>query len=147
MGFSLCLWKILSCINIPALLSSVGSCTLFLHLRGPICHGRFPLQDRRNSPAASKKQRRQGRDQARPIQIWPSLCCGSVPGGSSVPMVKETETGEGRAQPAENEGSGLAVPEPAQHRAPRAERGLAAEGAERKKTQQREFKPAKRGRV
>lgn len=101
MGFSLCLWQILPHINIPALLSSVASCTLYLQCwRTDLPWKAFLLRTE-----GSKKQGRLGRYQARPIQICPSLCCGSVPGGFSAPMVKETKNGVGRAQSAEDEGS------------------------------------------
>lgn len=59
MSFSLCLWKILSHVNIPVLLSSGGSCTPYLVLEDwtSAVEG-FPLQDRKTSPAPSKHKLR-----------------------------------------------------------------------------------------
>lgn len=59
MGISLCLWKILPYINIPALLSSVGSCTPYLVLGDwtSAMEG-FPLQVRKTSPAPCKHKLR-----------------------------------------------------------------------------------------
>lgn len=73
MSFSLCLWKILSHINIPILLRSVGLCTLYLVLEDwtSAVEG-FPLQDRKTSPAPSEHKLRSRKAQADIRQEEPS---------------------------------------------------------------------------
>lgn len=129
MGFSLCLWKILSHINIPVLLSSVGSCTLYLQS----CRANLPWKDfipRTEGTLQLQARSREGwagtrQDPSKSAPAFAVALCQMV---SQFPWSRREQLGWAGLSQQRVKVPGLAVPKPAQDRAPRAEGGL-AEGA------------------
>lgn len=126
MGFSLCLQQILSQINIPALLSSVCSCTLYSQFwRTDLPRKAFLWR----TEGTLQLQSRSREGWARPLQTCPSPCCGSVQVVSQFPWPRRHRLGWAGLSQQRMKIPGLAVLEPAQDRAPWAEGGPAAERA------------------